>query len=97
MRPGTPTTVLLLGISRNTTDAAPIRTLSPIWIFPNTLAHNNLPDVEAEAIRALFERVKALEQQVEQLQGSGTQINGQDNGKINSDRAIQEFIDGAGI
>jgi serine O-acetyltransferase len=63
----------------------------------DTLAHNNLPDVEAEAIRALFERVKALEQQVEQLQGSGTQINGQDNGKINSDRAIQEFIDGAGI
>ncbi|ARV57866.1 serine O-acetyltransferase [Nostocales cyanobacterium HT-58-2] len=33
----------------------------------DVLAHNKLPDVEAEVIRALFERVKALEKQLEEL------------------------------
>ncbi|HAZ47813.1 MAG TPA: serine O-acetyltransferase [Cyanobacteria bacterium UBA11369] len=83
--------------SNSTVVGVPLRIIRRDELKDNALAHNNLPDIEAEAIRALFERVKVLEQQVEQLQGSDTQMNGQDNGKINSDRAIQEFIDGAGI
>ena len=38
MRPGTPTTVQLDGTSLNTTEPAPMRTLSPISIFPKTFA-----------------------------------------------------------
>ncbi len=83
--------------SNSTVVGVPLRIIRRDELKDNALAHNNLPDIEAEAIRALFERVKVLEQQVEQLQGSDTQMKGQDNGKINSDRAIQEFIDGAGI
>ncbi|WP_026082793.1 serine O-acetyltransferase [Mastigocladopsis repens] len=69
----------------------------------DVLAHNKLRDVEAEVIRALFERVKALEQQIDQLeaqpslhaiQDSNIQM---DNGKCNSDLVIEEFLDGAGI
>lgn len=69
----------------------------------DALAHNKLPDVEAEVIRALFEQVKALEKQVEQLQAetssSPTQdSNGQTNSaKSNTDWVIEEFLDGAGI
>jgi serine O-acetyltransferase len=69
----------------------------------DVLAHNKLRDVEAEVIRALFERVKALEKQVQELevqpsvhalQVSDSQTN---NGKCNSDLVISEFLDGAGI
>ncbi|MBW4595341.1 MAG: serine O-acetyltransferase [Brasilonema angustatum HA4187-MV1] len=69
----------------------------------DVLAHNKLRDVEAEVIRALFERVKALEKQVQELQAqssvhafqvSDSQTN---NGKSNSDLVISEFLDGAGI
>ncbi|HEY9616536.1 MAG TPA: serine O-acetyltransferase [Microcoleaceae cyanobacterium] len=67
------------------------------------LAHNELRDVEAEVIRVLFERVKTLEQQIEQLQ---TQLPlpsvlGQPSPPLNTiataDEVIKEFLDGAGI
>ncbi len=68
----------------------------------DALDHNKLRDVEAEVIRALFERVKALEKQVEELGQSslsGLQVdNGQtNNSKSKSNLVIDEFLDGAGI
>ncbi|GET36177.1 serine O-acetyltransferase [Microseira wollei NIES-4236] len=68
--------------SNSTVVGVPLRIIRRDELKDNTLGHNNLPDVEAEAIRALFERVKALEQQVEQLQGSRTQMNGQDSQEL---------------
>jgi serine O-acetyltransferase len=65
----------------------------------DVLAHNQLRDVEAEAIRALFERVKELEQQVEQLEVnlhlSVTQVNQEI--RCSRDSVIEDFLDGSGI
>ncbi|WP_427157452.1 serine O-acetyltransferase [Aliinostoc sp. HNIBRCY26] len=68
------------------------------------LAHGKLRDVEAEVIRALFERVKNLEKQLEQLETKSTPVptyitleqlyNSQ---QTESDSMIEEFLDGAGI
>jgi serine O-acetyltransferase len=77
------------------------------------LEHNNLPDSEAEVIRALVDRIELLEQQIETLQQQ------QSTAKIPvlagnlvltdanlsedvlccnlKDKAIQEFLDGSGI
>ncbi|ABA24614.1 serine O-acetyltransferase [Trichormus variabilis ATCC 29413] len=69
----------------------------------HVLAHGKVRDMEAEAIRALFERVKDLEQQVEQLGGNfHVSINQVDNQhlqetKAESNLVIEEFLDGAGI
>ncbi|MBD2603234.1 serine O-acetyltransferase [Scytonema hofmannii FACHB-248] len=69
----------------------------------NPLAHNKVRDVEAEVIRALFERVKKLEKQViemeTELHMSVIEVdNGQtDNSKCNTDSVIEDFLDGAGI
>ncbi|MBH8561101.1 serine O-acetyltransferase [Nostoc sp. CENA67] len=70
----------------------------------DVLAHDKVRDVEAEVIRALFERVKALEKQLEQLQVqpsfSSTEVDNEqiDNPQTkNSDLMIEEFLDGAGI
>ena len=71
-------------------------------LIADALDHNKLRDVEAEVIRALFERVKAVEKQVEQLEQSslsGLQVdNAQtNNSKSKSNLVIAEFLDGAGI
>ncbi|MHC5832378.1 MAG: serine O-acetyltransferase, partial [Nostoc sp.] len=70
----------------------------------NVLDHDKVRDVEAEVIRALFERVKALEKQFEQLSDqsslSTTELGDEptDNPKSkNSDGMIEDFLDGAGI
>ncbi|MDZ8055434.1 MAG: serine O-acetyltransferase [Aulosira sp. ZfuVER01] len=70
----------------------------------NVLEHGKVRDVEAEVIRALFERVKNLEHQVEQLDVnnihlSHNQANNEhiDETKAESDLVIEEFLDGAGI
>ncbi|MEA5603755.1 serine O-acetyltransferase [Nostoc sp. UHCC 0252] len=69
----------------------------------NALDHNKVRDVEAEVIRALFERVKALEKEFEQLQQSSfsaTELGNEQlyNPKNNkSDGIIDDFLDGAGI
>lgn len=67
------------------------------------LGHGKVRDVEAEVIRALFERVKDLEKQVEQLEvgfhSSSDQPEILHNQEINneSNLMIEEFLDGAGI
>ncbi|MBW4644343.1 MAG: serine O-acetyltransferase [Goleter apudmare HA4340-LM2] len=77
------------------------------------LEHNNLPDSEAEVIRALVDRIESLEEQIQTLQHlhSSTKTlvlagylddNDKNMPKDNSvchlrDKAIQEFLDGAGI
>ncbi|NEU74711.1 serine O-acetyltransferase [Hassallia byssoidea VB512170] len=76
------------------------------------LEHNNLPDCEAEVIRALVDRIESLEQQIQQLQqqSSGKTPVMAANLAANEgeepenklrcnlrDKAIQQFLDGAGI
>ncbi|BAY24762.1 serine O-acetyltransferase [Calothrix sp. NIES-2100] len=69
----------------------------------DVLGHGKVRDVEAEAIRALFERVKALEKQLEQLHTesnvSPIQIDDEviESSNFDSDRVIEDFLDGAGI
>lgn len=69
----------------------------------DVLAHDKLRDVEAEVIRALFERVKALEKQMEELDTdsilTATEVGDEqtDDDKNNTDSVIEEFLDGAGI
>ncbi|MEP0889381.1 serine O-acetyltransferase [Leptolyngbya sp. NM2-A1] len=57
-------------------------------------------DLEAEVIGLLFERVKQLEKQINQLQQSTAMTDQVLDGKgaiANSDHLIQDFLDGAGI
>lgn len=77
------------------------------------LEHNNLPDSEAEVIRALVDRIESLEQQIQTLKplyysakipvlaGKLAYNEGDlptDAPQCNlRDQAIQEFLDGAGI
>ncbi len=77
------------------------------------LEHNNLPDSEAEVIRVLVDRIESLEQQVQTLQQDQSAAKTlvlaskivanqsellQDAPSCNiKDKAIQEFLDGAGI
>lgn len=77
------------------------------------LEHNNLPDSEAEVIRALVNRIESLEQQIQNLQdsqsylkthvvsvaGAGREMHLLPDAPLCSlrDKAIQQFLDGAGI
>jgi serine O-acetyltransferase len=78
------------------------------------LAHGKLPDSEATVIRALVDRLEALEQQLQDLQEQQSETHflaksalplvaahqsGRDDGDCCNldDRAIQEFLNGAGI
>ncbi|MBD2354158.1 serine O-acetyltransferase [Tolypothrix sp. FACHB-123] len=77
------------------------------------LEHNNLPDSEAEVIRALVDRIEALEEQIQRLQPSHVSeqtpvlagniaVNEEEPVKDTAwcnlrDKAIQQFLDGAGI
>jgi serine O-acetyltransferase len=69
----------------------------------DVLAHGKVRDVEAEAIRALFERVKALEKQLEQLHTESSLLSIPEDNEVmesttcDSDRVIEDFLDGAGI
>lgn len=67
--------------------------------------NQNLPDLEAEVIRNLFERIKVLEQQIETLKTQSS-INAEDeqkyqkskeNTSVERDQIITDFLDGAGI
>jgi serine O-acetyltransferase len=67
-----------------------------------TPSNSGLRDVEAEVIQLLFERVKFLEQQIEQLQASAplppaSTPAAVPTAKANSDLMIEEFLNGAGI
>jgi serine O-acetyltransferase len=67
------------------------------------LNHEHLPDVEARAIGALFDRIKELEMQVESLKAQPSLHSGNGRGiqscsiATDCDRIIGEFLDGAGI
>jgi serine O-acetyltransferase len=78
------------------------------------LEHNNLPDSEAEVIRALVDRIEAMEEQIQTLQRQqstqktpvlvsyvvkDSETFQADSAPICSlrDKAIQQFLDGAGI
>lgn len=95
--------VVLRDVPSNTTVVGvPGRVTRQDKMSIDILAHNQLRDVEAEVIRVLFERVKALEKQVEQLDTNSSLspvlIGGEiDNGKRNTDGVIEDFLDGAGI
>ncbi len=74
------------------------------------LEHNNLPDSEAEVIRALVDRIEHLEEQIQVLQnlhstvrtpvlvGVASSENLLENPQCHlRDKTIQEFLDGSGI
>ncbi|MDM9382673.1 serine O-acetyltransferase [Chlorogloeopsis sp. ULAP01] len=94
--------VVLRDVPSNTTVVGiPGRITRQDKLKTDILAHNQLRDVEAEAIRALFERVKELEKQMEQLETnlhlSNTDVCVGNEVKFDSDLVIEEFLDGAGI
>jgi len=97
--------VVLRDVPSNTTVVGiPGRVTRQNNLPTNVLDHDKVRDVEAEVIRALFERVKALEKQFEQLEDqsslSPTELGDEptDNPKSkNSDGIIEDFLDGAGI
>ncbi|MEH2069227.1 MAG: serine O-acetyltransferase [Nostoc sp.] len=68
------------------------------------LDHDKVRDVEAEVIRALFERVKALEKQLQELEDQSSSVENElgyeqtnKSKSNNSDGMIEDFLDGAGI
>ncbi|QLE57480.1 serine O-acetyltransferase [Nostoc sp. TCL26-01] len=97
--------VILRDVPSNTTVVGiPGRVIRDNNSNNNALAHGKVRDVEAEVIRALFERVKALEKQIDQLEKptdvlpvlvSDAEIYPET--ESNSDLMIEEFLDGAGI
>jgi serine O-acetyltransferase len=99
--------VVLRDVPSNTTVVGiPGRVTSQNNLTVDVLGHNKLRDVEAEVIRALFERVKNLEKQLEQLQNQPTlvlpvevdsEIEIFHNSKTKSNSVIEDFLDGAGI
>jgi serine O-acetyltransferase len=99
--------VVLRNVPSNTTVVGiPGRITRQNNVNIDALAHNKIRDVEAEVIRALFERVKTLEKQLEKLQNQPTLILPTEvdseikilyTSKTNSDSVIEDFLDGAGI
>ncbi|MBW4616564.1 MAG: serine O-acetyltransferase [Desmonostoc vinosum HA7617-LM4] len=97
--------VVLRDVPSNTTVVGiPGRVIRQNNSSSNILDHDKLRDVEAEVIRALFERVKALEKQLQQLEPqsslSPTDVDNEQTDKAknnNSDWMIEDFLDGAGI
>lgn len=67
------------------------------------LEHDDLRDLEAEAIRALFDHIKDLEKQIQQLRVELSLSSVQESDSYTSpvaaqtDQMIKEFLDGAGI
>ena len=67
------------------------------------LNHEHLPDVEAQVIRALFERIKSLEMQIETLKHLPALPAAKERPEhfyyltTDADLLIEEFLDGAGI
>ena len=61
------------------------------------LGNESLPDPEAEVIRSLFERIKSLEQQLQELKPAQAPLQVQEDQPTGSDKIIEEFLHGAGI
>jgi len=97
--------VVLRNVPSNTTVVGiPGRVTRQNNLSGDALDHNQVRDVEAEVIRALFERVKALEKQLGELEDRSSLFPNElgdeqtDKPKCNnSDGMIEDFLDGAGI
>ena len=101
--------VVLRGVPSNcTVVGVPGRIVYRSGVRVDPLEHGSLPDSEAQVIRALVDRIESLEQQLEKLQQQQPSYQAS---KVNSsngetsvvsscqlrDKAIQQFLDGAGI
>lgn len=105
--------VVLRNVPANcTVVGVPGRIIYRSGVRVDPLEHGSLPDSEAEVIRALVDRIEALEQQVQTLQEKPVHASvlvhtlGISNGTHEDtpvtscqlrDKAIQQFLDGAGI
>jgi serine O-acetyltransferase len=97
--------VVLRDVPSNTTVVGiPGRVTRHNNLSGHVLDHDKVRDVEAEVIRALFERVKALEKHLEELENESsllpTELGNEPTNKPkcnNSDGMIEDFLDGAGI
>jgi serine O-acetyltransferase len=97
--------VVLRDVPSNTTVVGiPGRVTRHNNLSGDVLDHDKVRDVEAEVIRALFERVKALEKHLEELENESslfpTELGNEPTNKPkcnNSDGMIEDFLDGAGI
>ncbi len=89
--------------SNRTVVGIPGRIAHPTREAVNFLNRENLPDVEAQVIRALFDRIKSLEMQIESLKAQSASPLAQQRSEYSdhlltdSDLFIEEFLDGAGI
>lgn len=82
--------------SNSTVVGIPGRIIRRDSLSADILAHDSQRDLEAEVIRTLFERVKVLEKQIEQLQTQSYVSSNQVDHRA-SDNTIEEFLNGAGI
>lgn len=63
----------------------------------NSLHHDSLPDPEAEVIRALFDRIQFLEQEIQNLKNQRGLVCVTNLQPQATDSIIENFLDGAGI
>ncbi|MBD0345442.1 MAG: serine O-acetyltransferase [Coleofasciculus sp. Co-bin14] len=89
--------------SDRTVVGIPGRIAHPKTEVADSLNPDRLPDVEAQVIRALFERIKSLEMQTESLKSqlglppTNSEVEQSQDLSQDSDLLIEEFLDGAGI
>ena len=89
--------------SNRTVVGIPGRIAHPSREAVDFLNRENLPDVEAQVIRVLFDRIKSLEMQIENLKAQSASPLAPETAEYShhlltdTDRLIEEFLDGAGI
>ena len=89
--------------SNRTVVGIPGRIAHPSREAVDFLNRENLPDVEAQVIRVLFDRIKSLEMQIENLKAQSASPLAPERAEYShhlltdTDRLIEEFLDGAGI
>jgi serine O-acetyltransferase len=90
--------------SNRTVVGIPGRIAYPTREAVDFLNHEHLPDVEAQVIRVLFNRIQSLEMQIENLKAQSASLSVQERPEYSdyllkdaADFLIEEFLDGAGI